>query len=537
MVNETDIQTSSSTNGGRSNVPEMSVSELSGSLKRTLEETFGRVRVRGELSRVSIAASGHMYSDLKDDNALINIVCWKGVMSKISIRPEEGMEVVCTGRVSSYPARSNYQLIIDSMELAGEGALLKLLEDRKKKLAAEGLFAQERKKPLPFLPQVIGVVTSPTGAVIHDIRTTLARRFPRHVILSPVLVQGEGAAAQISKAIRGFTAMSKDGVVPRPDVLIVARGGGSLEDLMAFNEEEVVRAVAACDIPVISSVGHETDTTLIDYVADRRAPTPTAAAEIAVPHRVELMTQMAKYGQRLTGAASKIVSLRDDRLQSFGKRLGDPTRLTEIHSQKIDYFGQKLDGGFERFIARSQNHLMRLGGLLKDPAYLLREKKHQLDVVFSKTRTSMDKKLGKCRESIAVKGARIRTPRDGVHKARKELEFYNSRLYQQGERLVLPYEKRLSQASRVLESLSYQNVLKRGYVVLRDQNDGVITDPAMLAEGDQFVAEFKDNQHVYATISDNKVVDVTVKSAKKKSVVSSSKSKKSAEDSDQGDLF
>ncbi|MEC7029323.1 MAG: exodeoxyribonuclease VII large subunit, partial [Pseudomonadota bacterium] len=233
----------------RTNVPELSVSELALGVKRVLEDSFGRIRVRGELSRVNIAGSGHMYSDLKDENAVINVVCWKGTMSKLSIRPEEGLDVVVTGRMTSYPQRSNYQLVIESMELAGEGALLKMLEERKKKLAGEGLFAAERKKKLPFLPQTIGVVTSPTGAVLRDIMHRLNDRFPRHVLVWPVLVQGKGADEQITAAIRGFNAMPAGGAVPRPDLIIVARGGGSLEDLMAFNEENVVRAAAESDIP------------------------------------------------------------------------------------------------------------------------------------------------------------------------------------------------------------------------------------------------------------------------------------------------
>ena len=256
----------------RSNVPELSVSELAFSLKRTLEESFGHVRVRGELTGLKLAASGHLYGDIKDEDAVVNIVCWKGVMSKLGIKPEDGLEVICTGKVSSYPKSSRYQIIIESMELAGEGALLKMLEDRKKKLAAEGLFAAERKSPLPFLPQVIGVVTSPTGAVIRDIIHRLNDRFPRHVLVWPVPVQGDGSAEKIAAAIDGFSNMPKTGgTMPRPDLLIVARGGGSLEDLMAFNEEVVVRAAANCTIPLISAVGHETDTTLIDYASDLRS--------------------------------------------------------------------------------------------------------------------------------------------------------------------------------------------------------------------------------------------------------------------------
>ena len=325
----------------KSNVPEFSVSELAFSLKRTLEENYARVRVRGELSRVMVAGSGHMYSSLKDDKSSIDAVCWKGNLANLSIKPEEGLEVICVGRISSYPASSKYQLIIESMELAGQGALLKMLEERRNKLAAEGLFDPARKRPIPFLPQVIGVVTSPTGAVIRDILHRLEERFPRHVLVWPVLVQGQGAAAQIAAAIEGFQSIDEHGL-PRPDLLIVARGGGSLEDLMAFNEEIVVRAAANSAIPLISAVGHETDTTLIDFAADLRAPTPTAAAEKAVPRRVDLMAQLAEDEKRLVHAMTRMLNENRHRLDAQGARLGDPSKLLEIHAQRLDSLGDKL---------------------------------------------------------------------------------------------------------------------------------------------------------------------------------------------------
>ena len=271
------------TSGG--NVPVFSVTEVSGLVKSTVENAFDRVRIRGEISGFKRAASGHLYFALKDENALIDGVSWRTTAARMSLNPEDGMEVIATGRITTYPGRSKYQIVVDSMELAGEGALLKLLDDRKRKLTAEGLFDDARKRDLPMLPTVIGVVTSPTGSVIRDILHRLADRFPRHVLVWPVLVQGDGAAAQVAAAIRGFNALEEGGPVPRPDLLIVARGGGSLEDLWAFNEEAVVRAAAESTIPLISAVGHETDWTLIDLAADMRAPTPTAAAEMAVPVR------------------------------------------------------------------------------------------------------------------------------------------------------------------------------------------------------------------------------------------------------------
>ncbi|MBN9412346.1 MAG: exodeoxyribonuclease VII large subunit [Candidatus Paracaedimonas acanthamoebae] len=277
----------------------LSVSAVAYSIKNTLEQAFNFIRIKGEISGAKLHTSGHFYFALKDEQSVLDGVCWKGVYGRLPFKPVDGMEVICTGRITSYPARSKYQIVVEAMEIAGEGALLKILEERRRKLAAEGLFAEERKKSLPFIPQVIGVVTSATGAVIRDILHRLQDRFPRHVIVWPVLVQGEGAAAQIATAIESFNRLTFEGTIPRPDLLIVARGGGSLEDLWSFNEEIVVRAVARSHIPIISAVGHETDTTLIDFAADWRAPTPTAAAERAVPVRRELLDISAKLLERL----------------------------------------------------------------------------------------------------------------------------------------------------------------------------------------------------------------------------------------------
>src|SRR5690348_14373240 len=281
------------------NAPEFTVSELSSALKRTVEDSYGHVRVRGEISGFrGPHSSGHCYFALKDENAKIDAVIWKGTHYRMRFKPQEGLEVIATGKLTTYPGKSSYQIVIDSLEPAGVGALMALLEERKKKLAAEGLFDERRKRPLPWLPAVIGVVTSPTGAVIRDILHRLADRFPRRVLVWPVKVQGDGSAEQIAAAIRGFNALPQAGRVPRPDVLIVARGGGSLEDLWSFNEENVVRAAAESPIPLISAVGHETDITLIDFAADKRAPTPTAAAEMAVPVRSELMAEVESLGRR-----------------------------------------------------------------------------------------------------------------------------------------------------------------------------------------------------------------------------------------------
>ena len=284
------------------NAHEFSVSEISGAVKRLIEGTFGQVRVRGEISRVSRPASGHLYFDLKDDRAVIAAVSWKGQVTKMSVRPEEGMEVIASGRLTTFAGQSRYQLIVEDIVPAGAGALMAMLEKRKAALAAEGLFAADRKKPIPYLPEVIGVITSPSGAVIRDILHRLRDRFPRRVLIWPVAVQGDRCAPEVARAIAGFNALAPGGAIARPDLLIVARGGGSIEDLWGFNEEIVVRAAAASAIPLISAVGHETDTTLIDHAADRRAPTPTAAAEMAVPVRLDLLAWVGDQDARLARA-------------------------------------------------------------------------------------------------------------------------------------------------------------------------------------------------------------------------------------------
>ena len=324
------------------NAQAMSVSELSLALKRTVEDRFSHVRVRGEISGFKRAASGHIYFCLKDDNARLDAVMWKGGAARLPFAPEDGLEVVATGKLTTYAGRSNYQIVVDSLEVAGEGAMMLLFEKLKARLAAEGLFAPERKKKLPSLPRTIGVVTSPTGAVIRDILHRLADRFPTHVIVWPVLVQGEGSAAQIARAVRGFSAMPQDGPATRPDLVIVARGGGSIEDLWAFNDEAVVRAVADCTIPIISAVGHETDTTLCDFAADLRAPTPTAAAEIAVPVRSDLLQRVGQFGLRMSNTVSKRVDLAAERLEAQRRLMPKLSDLTAPHQQRTDDLAERL---------------------------------------------------------------------------------------------------------------------------------------------------------------------------------------------------
>lgn len=347
------------------NAPALSVSELSAMLKRTVEDRFGHVRLRGEISGFKRAASGHVYLALKDENAVIDGVMWKGAAVRLPFAPQDGIEVIATGKLTTYPGRSKYQIVIDRMELAGEGALMQLLERLKRQLAAEGLFDAARKQSLPYLPRVIGVVTSPTGAVIRDILHRLADRCPAHVLLWPVVVQGDGAAAQVAAAVRGFDAMRPGDAIPRPDLVIVARGGGSIEDLWAFNEEPVVRAVAECSIPIISAVGHETDTTLCDYAADVRAPTPTAAAEMAVPVRAELLAGLTELGLRGGRAMRRAVEVKRERLTLTARLLPTPETLLAPQRQRADELGERLGRALRQRVTLGWRYLSESGGALR----------------------------------------------------------------------------------------------------------------------------------------------------------------------------
>ena len=363
------------------NAPPLSVSELSAILKRTVEDRFGHVRLRGEISGFKRAASGHLYLCLKDDNAVIDGVMWKGGAQRLPFAPQDGVEVIATGKLTTYPGRSKYQIVIERMELAGEGALMALLEKLKAKLAAEGLFDRDRKRPLPFMPRTIGVVTSPTGAVIRDILHRLEDRCPTNVLLWPVLVQGQGAAEQVARAVRGFSAMQLGGPLPRPDLVIVARGGGSVEDLWSFNEEIVVRAVAECSIPIISAVGHETDTTLCDYAADMRAPTPTAAAEMAVPVRADLMAMLTEQGLRMNRAVRRGAAQARERLEVQARLMPTPDMLLAPQRQRLDQLSGDLGNGLRHRVADARAHLGQAGGALR-PALLhqhLNRAKERLD--------------------------------------------------------------------------------------------------------------------------------------------------------------
>ena len=380
------------------NAAAYSVEEISRLLKRTVEDRFGFVRLRGELSGVKRAASGHLYAALKDEKAVIDAVMWRGNADKLAFVPEDGLEVVASGKITTYPGRSKYQIVVERMELAGEGALLALLEKTRLRLEAEGLFASARKQALPFLPHTIGVVTSPTGAVIRDILHRLADRFPSRVIVWPVMVQGQGAADQVANAVRGFSALPQ-GHQARPDLLIVARGGGSVEDLWSFNEEAVVRAVADCPIPTISAVGHETDTTLVDYAADRRAPTPTAAAEMAVPVRAELAAGLADDAARMRRAILRPVGLGRERLEARVSRLPKPDMLVQPQAQRLDDLTERLRRGLRERAVVGQR---RLAELRLTPAVLERGLRQGREAL-GRQRLSpvlLERRVGEARERL-----------------------------------------------------------------------------------------------------------------------------------------
>ncbi|MFM2043762.1 MAG: putative exodeoxyribonuclease large subunit [Pseudomonadota bacterium] len=477
-----------------SNLPELTVSDLARDLKRTVEERFAYVRVRGEISQPKRHSSGHLYLRLKDDAAVLEAVCWKGTVSRLSIRPEEGMEVVCTGRLTTYPGRSQYQLVIETMELAGEGALLKMLEERRRRLAAEGLFATERKRPLPFLPDVIGVVTSPTGAVIRDILHRLADRFPRHVLLWPVAVQGDRAAGEVAAAIRGFNAIPAGGAVPRPDLLIVARGGGSLEDLMAFNEEVVVRAAAESAIPLIAAVGHETDTTLIDHAADRRAPTPTAAAEIAVPVRAELLSQVLDDGRRLHAGAARIVEDRRARVEGLARGLGDPRGLLEVCVQRLDDRAERLTLSLRATVEGRSVAVRELAARLRHPREVMAVAAARLDGAGRSLRAGYDK-------AVTLEQGRYHRIADRLSllPVRRQMAEGTARLADLPARLDRAHAARLAASAdrleglgKLLESYSYKGVLARGFALVTGPDGQPVTRAAGLEPGTTLTLEFTD---------------------------------------------
>jgi len=462
------------------NTPEFTVTELSGALKRKIEDEFGHVRVRGEISGYrGPHSSGHAYFSLKDQSAKIDAVVWKGVFGRMRVRPEEGMEVVATGKLTTFPGSSKYQIVIESMELAGAGALMALLEARRKKLAAEGLFAEERKQLLPYLPRVIGVVTSPTGAVIRDILHRISDRMPCHVLIWPVRVQGETCAAEVSAAIAGFNALAPDGRIPRPDVLIVARGGGSLEDLSGFSEENVVRAAAASLIPLISAVGHETDWTLIDHAADVRAPTPTAAAEMAVPVRSELLSTINDLGGRLYGSLMRAQERRARDFRNLVRALPAADMVLAGPRQRLDLLSVKLDGGLPK---RLNAHRLRLAGLgnklaSQSPHSRLARSQGMLQALAERLRAAPVRLAERRQQRLeatakalkAALGKRVAIAGERQKAARERLDRVSLRLHPAILAQINRRRDALGQLDKMRQSLGYKQVLARGFALVRDE--------------------------------------------------------------------
>jgi exodeoxyribonuclease VII large subunit len=434
------------------NVVEWTVSELSAALKKTVEDAYGYVRVRGEVSGFKgPSPSGHCYFRLKDDKAVLEGVVWKMTYARMKVKPEEGLDVIVSGRLTTFAGSSKYQIVIDTLEPAGIGALMKLLEERKKKLAAEGLFDEARKQLLPFIPKVIGVVTSPTGAVIRDILHRLADRFPRPVLVWPVRVQGDTSAAEVANAIRGFNALPEQGKLPRPDLIIVARGGGSLEDLWSFNEEIVVRAAVESMIPLISAVGHETDVTLIDFAADRRAPTPTAAAEIAVPVRSELMARIAKLTERRLACWQRGVEQRRRELMMLARAL--PKDVLALPRQSLDSLAERLPRALRANAQIHHTQYSRIGPRLAPQLLRARIARH--------------------RDRVTACGNASR---------RAMLTLLDQRA------------ARIERAERLLAAFSYREVLKRGFALVRDRAGHPLRSAAAVTNGTRLDIEFADGR-------------------------------------------
>lgn len=485
------------------NSPEFTVSELSGAVRRVIEGEFGLVRVRGEVGRVTLARTGHLYFDLKDDRSVLAAVSWKGQVARMQVRPEEGMEVVATGRLTTFAPQSKYQLVVEEVAPAGAGALMAMLEKRRAALAAEGLFDAARKQPIPFLPRVIGVVTSPQGAVIRDILHRLRDRFPRHVLIWPVAVQGTGCAAQVAEAIRGFNAIAPGGPVPRPDLIIVARGGGSIEDLWGFNEDIVVRAAADSAIPLISAVGHETDTTLIDLAADLRAPTPTAAAELAVPVRVDLIAQVEGLSARLARSVAQGGQARAQRLRDLGRALPRLEALLAGAAQRFDLWAGRLGGALGLAAAAWRMRLAgsaarltpaalrpRLAGAGRDlgavsdridrAALRLRERgSDRLEALTARLAPALVRKRDEAAQSAA--------------RGWRDLAALAARLEAGPPARLAALATRLAALDRMRESLGYAATLRRGFAVVR-ADGAVVTTRAAAERAALLEIEFQDGR-------------------------------------------
>lgn len=480
-----------------SNTPEFSVSEIAGKVRKLIEGELGWVRIKGEVGRVVLARSGHLYFDLKDDRNVLSCMTWKGQVSGLGTMPEEGMEVVAEGRMTASGFQSKFSLNAERIAIAGQGALMALLEKRKKALAAEGLFDDARKRPLPYLPEVIGVVTSLQGAVIRDILHRLRDRFPRKVLIWPVAVQGANCAPEVARAIAGFNALTSGGAMPRPDLLIVARGGGSVEDLWGFNEEVVARAAAASDIPLVSAVGHETDTTLIDFVSDRRAPTPTAAAEMAVPVRHELLAWVEQAGARMTGAASGGMERRQQRLRDLARALPRADALVEGPRQRLDVTGGKLGPALIAGVQRRKVRLSDVSGSLR-PATLRRSldvEKRRLDALSARLEPALARVAAAKRERLEARTARLTPARIGQDAARKSerLRDATARMQAAGQRQLEGLHRKLDAMDRLRETLSYKATLARGYAVVRGGGQ-ILTSRAAAEQATGLEIEFADGR-------------------------------------------
>jgi exodeoxyribonuclease VII large subunit len=469
-------------NEPRLNLPELTVSELATALKRTIEDAYGYVRVRGELGKVSYHSNGHVYFDLKDERASIAGVIWRNVTPRIKFKLEAGLEVVLTGRLTTYPGRSHYQIVVETLEPAGLGALMALLEERKQKLAAEGLFDEARKQLLPYLPALIGVVTSPTGAVIRDILHRLADRFPRHVLVWSVKVQGEGSAAEVAAAIEGFNALPEQGALRRPDLIIVARGGGSLEDLWSFNEEIVVRAAAASLIPLIAAVGHETDVTLIDFAADRRAPTPTAAAEMAVPVRADLLVAVDSLARRALASWLRNQQARRSELRSAARALPDGEDVLALPRQRLDHAAAALSRALR---ANAQIHRVgfsRIGGRLAPQ--LLR----------TNVERRRERYAGIALRLHASLAANIEAYRTRIARQRERGAMFAERAKLAVRNLIAVRRARCQRDAQLLAALSYRGVLARGFALVRDAAGQPLRTAAAVTAGMPIEIEFADGR-------------------------------------------
>ncbi|MBN8551267.1 MAG: exodeoxyribonuclease VII large subunit [Caulobacterales bacterium] len=476
------------------NAAPFSVSELSAALKRTVEERFGYVRLRGEISKVTRHASGHVYLTLKDENASIDGVIWRGVVSRLDCQPDQGLEVIVTGKITTYPARSSYQIVIDSMEPAGVGALLAQLERLKAQLRSEGLFDPARKRPIPEIPSVIGVITSPTGAVIRDILHRIRDRWPCRVLVWPCVVQGDQAARQVTQALRGFAALPEGGAIARPDVLIVARGGGSIEDLWPFNDEALARAVADCPLPVISAVGHETDTTLIDFVSDRRAPTPTAAAEMATPVLSELKAGTADAERRLQRAVGRSLETRRAALAGAAARLPSMADLFGRRDQRLDLASARLASGLRAHIAAHDRRLAAAAARLT-PQGLMRPIVLQAERLTALDRRAVQALQRDIRDrELRLEGTARRLPsmQRPMRQAHERLDDLSGRATRSLDRTLTRQSERLDRLGRLLESLNPDGPLDRGFARIHNADGRLVRTAAALTAGEAVSLHFRD---------------------------------------------